>query len=760
MNTLLNIYNHIWVTGIFPPSWKEATILPIPKPSKDHTSPSNYRPISLTSCLCKTLERMINARLVWFLETNNLLNNIQCGFRQRRSTVDHLTRLDHYIRDAFRRKEHVVSVFFYLEKAYETTWQYGILKDLDSFGMKGRLPTFIKNFLANRSFKVRIGSTYSDSYPQAMGVPQGSVLSVTLFSIKINSIVQTLKSDTESSLYVDDFSISYCSKHMSTIERHLQLCLNRLSHWADSNGFKFSTSKTVCMHFCHMRGLHPEPSLSLNRTSITVVKEFKFLGLYLDSKLTYIPHIKYLTTKCKRSLNILKVLANTDWGADKDTLLIAYRALIRSKLDYACIIYGSTRASYLRSLNTVHNTGLRICLGAYRTSPIESLYAEANEPSLHYRRLQLSIDYMTRMCSSPTNPAYTYVFSNKFEDYYINHPSLIPPFGTRILPHFEASNVPKDSIITAYITKTPPWLLRHPSIIYKLHQYSKTTTNSLIYQTMFSEVRDEYPNHQPIYTDGSKENAKVAAAMFAFPILHSIRLPDFSTIFTAELHAILLALQHIHSSSGQSFFIFTDSLSALQAMSNFKITHPLVLSIFDHITQLAHNRKDIIFCWIPSHMGIRGNEIVDKAAKLALSKDISDTVFVPFTDFKSLSKQYIHYFWQQDWNNASANKLHTIFPLLQQQITMGSRRNQVLIARLRMGHTRLTHSYLFTHENPPQCEHCSLPLTVSHVLLTCSHFHHIRSKYFNVNNLLSLFKHIHLDNIISYIKEIGFYYKF
>ena len=104
--TLLSIFNQIWKSGVLPHSWKEATIIPIPKPGKDNTNASNYRPIALTSCVCKTLERMINARLVWFLESNNLITNFQSGFRNQRSTNDHLVRLETFIRDAFIKKEH------------------------------------------------------------------------------------------------------------------------------------------------------------------------------------------------------------------------------------------------------------------------------------------------------------------------------------------------------------------------------------------------------------------------------------------------------------------------------------------------------------------------------------------------------------------------------------------------------------------------------------------------------------------------------
>ena len=185
LDFLLQAFNEVWVSGKFP-SWKQATIIPIPKPGKDNTDPSNYRPIALTSCLCKTLERMINTRLIWFLESNGLITNFQCGFRSKRSTVDHLVRLETFVREAFIKKEHLTAVFFDLEKAYDTTWKYGIMRDLSDFGLKDRLPHFIDNFLSNRNFKVRVGTTLSDLQGQEEGVPQGSILSVTLFSIKIN----------------------------------------------------------------------------------------------------------------------------------------------------------------------------------------------------------------------------------------------------------------------------------------------------------------------------------------------------------------------------------------------------------------------------------------------------------------------------------------------------------------------------------------------------------------------------------------------
>ena len=278
LQALLDIFNDMWETGKFPESWELATIIPIPKPGKDHAEPNSYRPIALTSCLCKTLERMINVRLVWYLESNNLISPVQSGFRSERSTNDNLIRLETFIRDAFVAKEHVVAVFFDLEKAYDTTWRHGIMRDLHDLGIRGRLATFIENFLADRWIQVRVGSTLSEKFDQAQGVPQGSILSTTLFNIKINSIMNCLDPKTDGSLYVDDFCMCYRSKSMRTIERHLQQCINRIENWASHNGFKFSKSKTQCVHFCQLRKVHNDPELYLYGSLIPVVEDFKFLG--------------------------------------------------------------------------------------------------------------------------------------------------------------------------------------------------------------------------------------------------------------------------------------------------------------------------------------------------------------------------------------------------------------------------------------------------------------------------------------------------
>ena len=204
---------------------------------------------------------MINTRFIWYLETYRILDRSQCGFRKYRSTTDHLVSLERYLRDAFAQRQQAVGLFFDLEKAYETTWQYSIIRHLHRIGLRGRLPVFVSEYLRDRRIRVRIGTTLSDEFYPEEGVPTGGVLAVTCFGLKINELPSCIAKDIFKALFVDDLAICFRGRSLDTIERHLQQAVNAIQEWATRNGFRFAAHKCKVLHVTAPRSRAQRPPL-------------------------------------------------------------------------------------------------------------------------------------------------------------------------------------------------------------------------------------------------------------------------------------------------------------------------------------------------------------------------------------------------------------------------------------------------------------------------------------------------------------------
>ncbi|XP_071043099.1 uncharacterized protein [Parasteatoda tepidariorum] len=219
---------------------------------------------------------------------------------------------------------------------------------------------------------------------------------------------------------------------MRVIEWQLQLAVNKISDWCDQNGHTFSPSKSCCIHVCRKPALHNDPDISDQNINVPVVPHTKFLVVIFDNKLTFIPHIRLLRKQCEQKLNILRVLCNTFWGADRLALLRIYQALILSRFDNACAVYGSATSSNLRILDTVHHSTLRICSEAFRTSAVESLYVVCNQVPLDLHRMKLSLSYYFHILSSRYHLLKNYVISSSLERLYADRSSYIRPFHARM----------------------------------------------------------------------------------------------------------------------------------------------------------------------------------------------------------------------------------------------------------------------------------------------------------------------------------------
>ena len=764
---LLDLLNSIFKGGKFPDRYKEAFIIPILKQGKAATAASSYRPIALTSCISKLLERIVNRRLVWYLESKGLIDKCQSGFRRGRSTVDCLASLATEAHDAFRRGQYLFCIFFDLEKAYDTCWKWLIMKQLHTFGLRGALPTLIENFLSDRAFRVRLGTHFSAAYEQEMGVPQGGVLSCTLFNIAINTVVEVIRGDVSYSIYVDDKRISFAGTSADFCRKRLQQVLDSLQRWALRTGFRFSTLKTEWMVFYRNikepRGIR----FTLDGKPLKQVTSKKFLGLIFDRMLNWELHIEYLRGKCLKAMNILYMISRGNKEITSEVLLRIYRALIRPILEYGCEVYGTAPSGQLLKLDPIHHKGLRICLVAYRTSPIESLYVLADELSLTRRRQMLQMHYYVRLKQFlPHNLPIR--LDNKFMDGEYSRQNTNKPIALGFSVRQTISKLKVDVPTVALLTESVlgPWERKSPTICLHLSQFSKETTTDAEFLCSFLEHK--HHADVDIYTDGSKSSTAVGAGVVISSKETGTskikrRLHITASIFTAELYAIKLALLSLKTSRNISSTIYTDSLSAAQAIKG-QSQCRLVLDIFELVVALQKRNITVNICWLPGHVGILGNELADKTAKSALDLTAISTQEIPASDVKSYIKRIVREAWSCEWDEQTVwdFKVKEIFPHIRKStLDLGlTRKDAWKMTRLQIGHSRLTHANIFEREEPARCVRCGRGLSIRHILYECDNMRQERLLHFDpraVSYQSLLTSREWAIKVLQFLKALGIY---
>ena len=318
---------------------------------------------------------------------------------------------------------------------------------------------------------------------------------------------------------------------------------------------------------------------------------------------------------------------------------------------------------------------------------------------------------------------------------------------------FELENTMKETT-----SGIPPWTHVPPKINLDIAKRKKSETAEDVFRSNFNEFRAKFPNYQCIYTDGSKTNDAVAAAAVTPTYSMSKAYNKSNSIFSAELRALILALEYIQTTNHRNYIIFSDSKSSLQALQDLQTSNPLVCRALELHTTLCNEHKNIVFCWLPSHVGIRGNEAADRAAKGALTSAVS-IAEVPASDWKPKAVQFVQNIRNRNWEEVQSNKLKEIVPNLKehQQLQCHNRRDEVVLTRLRIGHSRLTHSFLLKGEPPPECFGCNTRYTLKHILLECENFSNIRRRFYNCNNMYDLFHTVKKETILAYVREIGIY---
>ena len=316
------------------------------------------------------------------------------------------------------------------------------------------------------------------------------------------------------------------------------------------------------------------------------------------------------------------------------------------------------------------------------------------------------------------------------------------------------------TILNEIDPQTPPWRIDKLATCEHMLSSKKNSEPHNTIRGRFLDHLGQHHNQLHIYTDGSKTNQTVGYALYSSN--HSVKylIPSTPSIYSPELYAIRDAIEYATYQQQQydCITIFTDSKSSIQGISNPFNRNPLVQSIQSAI--ISSNRV-FTLCWVPSHVGIVGNEEADGRA--------GDVAYLPIThhglprsDHKNAIKHKIKRAWYSSWESLNGNKLKEILPNVPiKYIDSQPRQWSVKLNRLKIGHTRLTHEYLISREERPYCEDCLVPLTIKHLLIECPSFNMERSSFgIQTPTMVDIFNTRHLKmsgTLFNFLRQIGIY---
>ena len=716
---LLQIFNTTWKTGTVPRKWKEAIMIPIKKEGKPKNKPESYRPISLTSCICKLQERIINKRLLWHLESNNLIINEQAGFRKARSTEDQITYIAQQIEDSFQEGKKTAAIWVDMEKAFDRVWRDGLLLKLKDYNIKKNMFKWIQSYLSRRKARVEVQGIKSRQATIRQGVPQGGVLSPTLFLIFVNDIKNILCREVNMSMYADDLALLSSEKNIRVARERLQITLNQLEEWTKTWYMNINASKTTYTIF----SLSPKKetiNLKVGDHVLSNDQSPKYLGVRFDSRLTWKNQINECQKKGLNRSKLMSKLSGTTWGANLKTQLQTYQGYVRPTLEYGMAAWGTCSNAQMEKLNKVQNQSLRRITGGIKSTPITQMETICGIESLPERRDKKILTQFNKMKAHTKHPLHERTKTKSRRR--LKRISFIE--SARKL---ENANGMSDLQIEENRTTTcPPWD-RHkvPTTINDIPQLNNKTQNNKetkLHTTMM-HIDEKYPKDEwiRIYTDGSASEATETGGAGVFiewpngdTHEHSVAAGTQCTNYKAEAIAIregATVMRDKNTSINANIVFLTDAKQVLDSLDDPNNTD--LSQTTSELIQLAAKANKVKLQWIPGHCGIMGNHISDTLSKMGAKKPQPETKY-QMGEIKTLVKNKAKVAW---------TKKHPDFQK-DDPIKKLNRKEQVAIFRLRTGHNSLKHHMfkVFKIGETDLCECGEEKQDASHVLQTCKQY--------------------------------------
>jgi len=376
---LTTLFNKSMEEGIVPNKWKEACVTPLFKKG-NRNLPSNYRPISLTSIICKILESIIRDSIVKFMDNNKLWYTDQHGFLRGKSCITQLLQVIEDWSFMLNERKCVTNIYLDFAKAFDSVPHRRLLHKLEGYGIHGAMVKWIESFLVNRKQRVKINGVQSCTHPVVSGVPQGSVLGPVLFLTYINDMPDNIESTLK--MFADDTKI-YLQTNTEEQCRSLQEDLGKLTKWSETWQLRFNTDKcktmtlgNVSIEYVYNMDDGNGKIAELSTTSVE-----KDLGIFIDNKLNFKHHICSAVTKANQ---ICEIIRRTFTYLDEFVFKKLFTSLVRPHLEYGNAVWAPHLKQNINTIENVQRRATKLIPGFNKLAYSERL-ERLKLPTLIYR---------------------------------------------------------------------------------------------------------------------------------------------------------------------------------------------------------------------------------------------------------------------------------------------------------------------------------------------------------------------------------------
>lgn len=754
LNILTKHINYMWNHQLYPDSWKEIKAVAFPKPNKDQENLNNYRIISLLNVFHKIFGKLLKHKINNHILHNKLLPADSYGFREGLGVNEYCVRLVQILEKNKTKNLGSIVLTIDISKAFDKINLNTLSDKLKHMNFEDKYIYWIMESLRHR--KVTIGEGNNMTHTTLIeGLPQGDVLSPILFNLYTAEIHELKNEHIDILQYADDFTFIIKYKNMIELNTKANKLMTDIKIKLEKLNFKINVDK--CKYMCVKCSIHHQMHVYLNNAEIKRENNLKILGVTFDDKINFNRHNRNIKDNIMKYINVLKIFNYKRGGAHPKSLLNLHNALIKSRTTFASPCIGTDRKNINNSLQIIHNTSLRLCLGMTKTTPITAILGEAAEWPIELIHKWLNVKFVIKHLYSNTqigkdlkNNSCTKLLNDIYTEF--------PIF--KHVPVIETNLLTQQNL---FINKT-------------IKNYNKSFTN-IEKKYLATNIIEEFADSHHIYTDGSKTDDGIVGLGILFDDTKEkiqLFMEANISIKSTELIAIFIAIKMAIAMNKKNIVILTDSQSSCISLLN-SIKKIQKKKYYENkIIKMANENKDkkITIQWIPAHVGIEGNEQADKLASDRTNINANNTLAefpIPPEDILNICKYTIHKTWTDKFEeittykgtyHANIMKQPTLKPWFYKINNLDSSQLKQII-RVRTGHTfDKKHLHMIKMIDNNLCENCGVIETAEHLIDTCTLHETTRQKYTDIkrrglSEILRIGDGAQLATIPSYLNEIN-----